>query len=335
MKPLRQSGDGPKPAQNLTSLPDLPATWRGGAGQAEAHGAFPLRIPAPFAARINHDDPNDPLLRQVLPSIEETVVREGFTTDPVGELGHRTAGGLVHKYRGRALLIATSACAIHCRYCFRRHFPYTQSNPDPDWQQTIDALNGDASVSELILSGGDPLSLSNRRLHTLSEALASAQHLKRLRIHTRTPIAVPTRVDDGFCQWLGTLPWPCAVVLHCNHANEVDDPVRAALSRLRGTGVTLLNQAVLLNGVNDTVQAQVDLAQTLYDAGVLPYYLHQLDPVQGAAHFAVSDEQARKLHRAMASLLPGYLLPRLVRDLPDEPSKTTISSVVASHGKIR
>lgn len=293
---------------------------------ASAQQAFGFRVPRAFAAKMRHGDPNDPLLRQVLPIGEETLDAPGFRLDAVGDLAARHAPGVLHKYRGRALLVATGACAINCRYCFRRHFPYADETASAgQWRAAIDYLRGDSGIDELILSGGDPLSLSTAKLASLTEALRPVAHLKRIRLHTRLPVVLPERIDDEFLCWLEALAWPCVLVIHANHPNELCADVGAALSRLKAAGATLLNQSVLLAGVNDDAGTLAALSERLFECGVLPYYLHQLDPVQGAAHFAVGDARAMALHAELLSALPGYLVPRLVREIPGEASKTPVN----------
>ena len=288
----------------------------------EAMVQFPLRVPRGFVARMRRGDPRDPLLRQVLPLDDEMRPMPGFGLDAVGDGAAKTAPGVIQKYRGRALLVATGSCAIHCRYCFRRHFPYAEETAARDgWREAVDLIRQDASIEEVLLSGGDPLSLSNGKLAELTGALADIPHLRRLRIHSRLPIVVPERVDDGLMGWLSTLPWPVTLVVHANHANEFDGTVDAALGRLRAAGVHLLNQAVLLRGVNDSVDALAALSERGFAAGVLPYYLHQLDRVAGVAHFEVDDAQARALHAGLAARLSGYLVPRLVREIPGDTGK--------------
>lgn len=289
---------------------------------AEAARQFPLRVPRGFVARMRHGDPADPLLRQVLPVDEEMRAAAGFSLDAVGD-GPATAGdGVIRKYDGRALLVATGSCAVNCRYCFRRHFPYSEQTASAaEWGAALERIAGDRGVEEVILSGGDPLSLSDAKLAALTDGLRAIPHVRRLRIHTRLPVVLPERVDDGLVGWLASLPWPVAVVLHANHANEFDDGVDAALARLRMAGATLLNQAVLLRGVNDSVDALAALSERGFAAGVLPYYLHQLDRVQGAAHFEVDDGRARSLHAALAARLSGYLVPRLVREVAGDTGK--------------
>ena len=294
---------------------------------AEMLREFPLRVPWNFVRRMRYGDANDPLLRQVLPLALESIARAGFVDDPVAESPAQRAPGLLQKYAGRALLIATGACAVHCRYCFRRAFPYAEQVDDAArWQSAIDVIAADHSLEELILSGGDPLTLSDARLADLSARLQSIPHLKRLRIHTRQPIVLPARVDRGFAAWLSSLPWKTTIVLHCNHPNEIDAEVAAACARLRATGATMLNQSVLLAGVNDDAEVLDTLSRRLFDCDVLPYYLHLLDPVRGAAHFDVSETRARGLMTELARTLPGYLLPRLVREIPNRAAKTIISA---------
>lgn len=288
----------------------------------EAMVQFPLRVPRGFVARMRRGDPRDPLLRQVLPLDDEMRPMPGFGLDAVGDSAAKTAPGVLQKYRGRALLVATGSCAIHCRYCFRRHFPYAEETAARDgWREAVDLIRQDASIEEVLLSGGDPLSLSNGKLAELTGALADVPHLRRLRIHSRLPIVVPERVDEGLMGWLSALPWPVTLVVHANHANEFDGTVDAALGRLRAAGVHLLNQAVLLRGVNDSVEALTALSERGFAAGVLPYYLHQLDRVAGVAHFEVDDAHARALHAGLAARLSGYLVPRLVREIPGDTGK--------------
>lgn len=294
------------------------------AAQAAAR-LFPLRVPRGFVARMRLRDPHDPLLRQVLPLAEECLAVAGFSHDPVGDRAAMVAPGVLHKYEGRVLLTVTGACAVHCRYCFRRHFPYAEANPAADqWRDALEYIAGDDSISEVILSGGDPLTLSDHRLGGLARRLESVPHVRRLRLHTRLPIVLPERVDDELLDWLGGTALKVVMVVHANHANEIDASVRNALARLRRAGVDLLNQSVLLRGVNDSVDALATLSETLFEAGVLPYYLHLLDKVQGAAHFEVSEAVARQLTSQLHRRLPGYLAPRLVREIPGAPGKVAL-----------
>ncbi len=287
--------------------------------------AFPLRVPRPFVARMRRGDPHDPLLRQVLPLDDELMPRPGFVDDAVGDLAARNAPGVIRKYQGRALLIATGTCAVNCRYCFRRHFPYAEETASLGrWRKAVDWIRANPDVSEVILSGGDPLSLVTTRLAELTGELAAVPHVRRLRIHTRLPIVLPSRVDEPLVRWLGGLPWPVVIVLHANHANEFDAAVDTALARLRLAGATLLNQSVLLAGVNDDVDALAALSERMFAAEVLPYYVHVLDPVRGAAHFEVPDDEARRLIDTLRARLPGYLVPRLVREVPGANAKTPL-----------
>jgi len=286
---------------------------------------FGLRVPLGYVARMRRGDANDPLLRQVLPVAQEGEHAPDFGPDPVGERAAQRAPGLLQKYQGRALLITTSACAVHCRYCFRREFPYSeQLGESTRFREALDAIASDPSIEEVILSGGDPLSLSDARLTSITSELARMPHVKRLRVHTRQPIVLPSRVDAGLAAWLQYLPWPVVFVLHANHANEIDADVRSACARLREHGVTLLNQTVLLKGVNDDADALAQLSRTLFDAGVLPYYLHVLDRVSGAAHFDVPEARAQEIAGALGARLPGYLVPRLVREVAGAPAKVTL-----------
>ena len=291
-----------------------------------AASAFPLRVPRSFVGRMRRGDYADPLLRQVLATGAELLEVPGYGADPLHEAEAQRGGGLLQKYARRVLMITTGACAIHCRYCFRREFPYADALSDGGrWQQALAMVAADSSIEEVILSGGDPLSLGNARLGQLLASLAAIPHVQRLRIHTRQPVVLPARVDAALCALLQQLQRPVVMVLHVNHANEIDAEVSGALAQLRASGVTLLNQSVLLAGVNDDVQAQVALSRALWNAGVLPYYLHLLDPVRGTSHFDVPEAGARALHDAMRALLPGYLLPRLVREVPGAVSKLSVT----------
>jgi EF-P beta-lysylation protein EpmB len=291
---------------------------------------FALRVPRSYVARMRKGDPNDPLLLQVLPVGVESQVVEGFMSDPVGDMDRRAAKGLLHKYQGRALLIATGACAVHCRYCFRRHFPYgDESALQQGWQPAVEHLRNDPTISEVILSGGDPWSLSDRRLKQLSDALQAIPHIRRLRVHTRYPIVLPERVDAGLLDWLRSVRLQKVVVIHANHAREIDESVRHACRQLAAAGVTLLNQSVLLKGVNDDVTALAELSEALFETQVLPYYLHVLDKVQGAAHFDLPEAEALRLHRQLTGRLPGYLVPKLVREIAGQPSKSAVVAAAA------
>lgn len=286
---------------------------------------FALRVPRGFIARMRHGDPADPLLLQVLPQLAERDEVPGFNIDAVGDLQARAAHGVLHKYRGRALLIASGTCAINCRYCFRRHFPYGEEiAAAAGWRQALGYVREHVEVEELILSGGDPLALSTPKLRELTAGLAGISHVRTLRLHTRLPVVLPERIDAQFIDWLGSVPLRKVVVLHANHARELDDPVRQACLRLRDCGATVLNQSVLLRGVNDDVGTLAELSTRLFECAVLPYYLHQLDRVRGTAHFEVSDEHATHLVESLRARLPGYLLPRLVREVEGDPAKRPV-----------
>ncbi|MBN8429939.1 EF-P beta-lysylation protein EpmB [Microbulbifer salipaludis] len=290
-----------------------------------ASALFQLRVPRPYLKRIRPGDPQDPLLLQVLPSAAELQPTPGFSDDPLEEANANPVPGVVHKYRGRLLLITAGQCAVNCRYCFRRAFPYSDNHLNRrQWQQALDYIRSQQDLREVILSGGDPLVMSDKQLGWLAEELQQIPHLDKLRIHTRLPVVAPSRINRELLDWFSGSRLKPVLVLHCNHANEIDGEVRDALGRLRAAGVTLLNQSVLLKGVNDTEQSLADLSETLFAAGVLPYYLHQLDRVQGAAHFEVSDDRARDLVEQLRHRLPGYLVPRLVREIPAERSKTPL-----------
>ncbi|WP_312238249.1 EF-P beta-lysylation protein EpmB [Stenotrophomonas sp.] len=290
-----------------------------------AAGQFAVRVPQGFAARMRHGDRHDPLLRQVLPITDELKVVPGFSLDAVGDGAAKKATGVIQKYRGRALLVTTGSCAINCRYCFRRHFDYGSENAAREgWRDAVDAIAQDPDIDEVILSGGDPLSLATHKLVELTQALRQIPHLRRLRIHSRLPVVLPERVDDELVQWLASLPWPVAFVIHANHANEFDATVDAAMARLRAAGATLLNQAVLLRGVNDSLPALQDLSERSFAAGVLPYYLYQVDRVEGVAHFEVDDDTAKDLHAQLTARLSGYLVPKLVREISGDSSKRPV-----------
>jgi EF-P beta-lysylation protein EpmB len=310
----------PRELLSLLGLPHLAASL-----SDAAVGQFPLRVPRGFVARMRRGDPHDPLLRQVLPVLDEERMAPGFSFDAVGDAAARGATGVIHKYANRALLIATGSCAVHCRYCFRRHYPYAEETAaSARWTEALDYLRVDTSIEEVLLSGGDPLSLSTAKLAEFTDALARIGHVRRIRIHTRLPVVLPERVDAELLAWLRMLRQQVVIVIHANHANEFDAGVDAALVALHAAGATLLNQSVLLRGVNDSADALVALSLRLFDAGVLPYYLHQLDRVAGTAHFEVGDGDARRLHAVMMARLPGYLVPRLVREIAGEPGKTPL-----------
>jgi len=290
-----------------------------------ANQSFRTFVPEPFLQRIKPGDRKDPLLLQVLPVANETIEVEGFGLDPVGDQQAERADGLIQKYHGRALLIARGICAVHCRYCFRRHFPY-QSAPlsIQQFDQTLQVVRDDSTITELILSGGDPLMMVDEKLAELIDMIERIPHVRRLRIHTRLPIVIPQRVTSALKRMLEGTRLATFVVVHANHPNEIDDLVHNALMELNGLGITLLNQSVLLNGINDNLQDLVELSERLIDANCLPYYLHQLDRVQGAAHFQVDPRRGRDLVGQMRTLLPGYAVPRYVQEIAGEPGKSPI-----------
>lgn len=288
--------------------------------------SFSLRVPEPYLKRMRPGDINDPLLRQVLPIGEELEDQPGFVLDPLGEQHSNARPGIIHKYHGRLLLVVSSGCAINCRYCFRRHFPYDDNNlSTAEWDAALDYIRNDSSISEVIYSGGDPLAANDRRLAWLTREIAAVPHVRRLRIHTRLPIVIPQRITPELIDALCGTRLPVTMVWHCNHAAELDAATNEAASRLRQAGVILLNQAVLLRGVNDSLEAQLALSEALGDAGILPYYLHLLDRVRGASHFLVPDNDARNLVGSMLTRLPGYLVPKLVREVAGEPGKVPVS----------
>jgi len=292
---------------------DLPETLREPARRAAE--LFPLLVPGSYLDRMRRGDPHDPLLAQVLPLGIEGTPAPGFGIDPVGDSAARRAPGLLHKYQGRVLMVTTGACAVHCRYCFRRHYPYSdEPRRLADWDQAFQVIESDTSVHEVIFSGGDPLMLTDGRLAQLVSRVGEISHVARLRIHTRLPIVLPERVTTEFLAILQeSRPTPI-VVVHANHSRELVGPCAEALRRLVRGGVTVLNQAVLLRGVNDSVEAQFDLAHALVDLGIIPYYLHQLDRVAGAAHFEVEEETGSEIISELRRRLPGYAVPRYVRE---------------------
>jgi len=286
---------------------------------------FPVRVPESFLARMRRGDPHDPLLAQVLPDRAEAADVPGYGPDPVGDRAAMAAPGVIHKYHGRVLLTVTGACGVHCRYCFRREFPYAEANPRRgDWSAALDYIAANPEISEVILSGGDPLTLSDAALADLVDRLAAIEHVTTLRLHTRLPVVLPARVDTALLDWLGGTHLASVVVVHANHANEIAGDVERAMRDIRGTGALLLNQAVLLRGVNDSADSLARLSRELFACGVLPYYLHLLDPVRGAAHYAVGEPAARRLLARLAARLPGYLVPRLVREEAGRPGKTAV-----------
>lgn len=290
--------------------------------------SFPTFVPEPFLARMERGNPRDPLLLQVLPQAQETLNSPGYVHDPLDERSAQRAPGLLQKYAGRVLLVLTGACAVHCRYCFRREFPY-ESAPKSvrQWQPALDIIAADPTIHEVILSGGDPLTLVDEVLESFLAELSTIAHLRRLRIHTRLPVMIPQRVTPSLLTMLAAWQRPVSFVIHVNHAREIDGDVIQALMQLRQVPrLQLLNQSVLLRGVNDQVDTLATLSESLFAAGVLPYYLHQLDPVSGTAHFHVPTSIGLQLVDKLRQLLPGYLVPRYVQELPHEPYKTLVTA---------
>jgi len=280
-----------------------------------SHNPFPLKVPHSYVKKIRKSDPNDPLLLQILPTQLELNPTPGFTNDPVGDKQYEQVPGLIHKYHGRVLLVTTSVCSLHCRYCFRRHFPYSQSNPSKaDWQQALAYIANTPSIHEVILSGGDPLSLSDSKLAELTQKLNAIPHLKYLRIHTRFPVILPERIDLQLLHWIKNTRLKVSMVIHANHPNEINDEVRYATLKLKQAAVELFNQTVLLKKINDDAQTLITLSHRLYECGILPYYIHSLDKVAGAAHFEVDLTRSKKILKQVRAALPGYLVPQLVKE---------------------
>jgi L-lysine 2,3-aminomutase len=286
---------------------------------------FPLIVPRGFVARMEKGNPNDPLLRQILAIDAELIETPGFSRDPLKEANVNPVPGLLHKYHGRVLLTFVGTCAVNCRFCFRRHFPYTDNNPSNEgWDQALAYIANDASIDEVILSGGDPLIANDKKLLTFSEKLNQIPHVKRLRIHSRVPIVLPERISAEFIAWAQTLRAKVIMVTHCNHPQEINDPVKLAIRNMREAGITLLNHTVLLKGVNDEAATLVALSEALFAIGVQPYYLHLLDKVQGAAHFDVDLARGQALHWSVTQQLSGYMVPKFVYEKAGAPAKISL-----------
>ncbi len=310
--------------KELFNLLDLDLQLLDAANLAAKH--FPLKVPRSFINRMQKNNFNDPLLRQVLPLSAELVTKPGYVADPLGEARVNPIPGLLHKYHGRVLLTLTGTCGINCRYCFRREFPYEKNNPGTaGWNEALHYIAEDPSITEVILSGGDPLVTSDVMLKTLTEKLAAIPHLRRLRIHSRMPIVLPERITPEFIEILSQSRLKSVLVVHCNHPQEINTEVIEAMKELAKSGIILLNQSVLLKDVNDDAEILIALSETLFQAGILPYYLHVLDKVQGAAHFDLKLSLARQLHQTMVQRLPGYLVPKLVCEQPGAPAKLAIA----------
>ena len=286
---------------------------------------FAMRVPLSYAACMQKNKLDDPLLMQVLPISDELINPSEFQDDPVGDLSALTENCIIHKYYGRVLLITTGGCAVNCRFCFRRNFPYSDVQLNTQKEATALAyIQANPDINEVILSGGDPMLLSDVRLNDLLLKLSRITHLKRIRIHTRLPIVLPARITTELIESLQNSTVPIIVVVHCNHANELSEQVISACLALKQQNITLLNQAVLLKGINDNAQVLQALSEKLFTSGVLPYYLHLLDKAKGTAHFEVAQTDALKIHRALQNSLPGYLVPKLVKEQPGEAAKTLI-----------
>ena len=300
------------------SLNDLPVS-------VAAAKSFPLRVPLSFAASMQKGNPDDPLLRQVLPVKDELLAYPGFSNDPVGDLPSATQTGVLHKYHGRVLFINTGSCAINCRYCFRRNFPYADLQlGKQDENAGVRYIQENPDITEVILSGGDPLLLSDARLAKLFVQLSAIKHLKRIRIHSRLPIVLPARITDDLINTLTQCGKQVVIVVHCNHANEINHRVIMAFKLLRNKGITLFNQSVLLKGVNDNIAVLCELSEQLFSHGIIPYYLHLLDKATGTGHFEVPETVATDLIKQVQATLPGYLVPKLVKELPGALSKQAI-----------
>ncbi|WP_367298403.1 EF-P beta-lysylation protein EpmB [Hafnia alvei] len=313
-----------EPAELLEylALSDSPE-WQKG---HDARRLFALRVPYAFARRMKKGDPNDPLLLQVMTSANEFIVTPGYSTDPLEEQNDAIAvPGLLHKYINRALLLVKGGCAVNCRYCFRRHFPYQDNQGNKaNWRQALEYIRQQPELDEIIFSGGDPLMAKDHELAWLLDEIETIPHIKRLRIHSRLPVVIPARITEALTQRFSQSRLQILLVTHINHANEIDSKFCDAMTRLKRASVTLLNQGVLLRGVNDNADTLAKLSNALFDAGIMPYYLHVLDRVQGAAHFMVSDDEARLIMRELMTKVSGYMVPKLTREIGGEPSKTTI-----------
>ncbi|AMO83703.1 EF-P beta-lysylation protein EpmB [Obesumbacterium proteus] len=313
-----------EPAELLEylALSDSPE-WQKG---HDARRLFALRVPYAFARRMKKGDPNDPLLLQVMTSASEFIATPGYSTDPLEEQDDAIAvPGLLHKYINRALLLVKGGCAVNCRYCFRRHFPYQENQGNKaNWRHALDYIRQQPELDEIIFSGGDPLMAKDHELAWLLDEIETIPHIKRLRIHSRLPVVIPARITEALTQRFSQSRLQILLVTHINHANEIDPELCDAMTRLKRANVTLLNQGVLLRGVNDNADTLAKLSNALFDAGIMPYYLHVLDRVQGAAHFMVPDDEARLIMRELMTKVSGYMVPKLTREIGGEPSKTTI-----------
>lgn len=319
----QEMSDAVSDVATLFAMLELPTP-----SHAYAPSKFPLRVPKAFVAKMQPRNPRDPLLLQVLPDAAERALVDGYTHDPLAENAHNPIKGLLHKYRSRVLLTLTGACAVHCRYCFRQHFDYIENLPNKSQMRTIiDYITADKSIDEVLFSGGDPLSISNQKLANWLDEISSIPHIRTVRLHTRLPAVLPNRIDDNLLEILHNFTKKgrnLVIVLHINHANEICDNLREKCTKLRQIGATLLNQTVLLKGINDNADTLAALSHTLFSAQILPYYLHILDKVAGAAHFDVPIAQAVAIYWQLLARLSGYLVPKLVQELPNQPYKTPV-----------
>ncbi|MFT2111741.1 EF-P beta-lysylation protein EpmB [Marinomonas sp. 2405UD68-3] len=317
----------------ITSIPELLdylhlPQYLSSASEDATH-PFKLLAPKPYLDRIEKNNPNDPLLLQILPVHSENLTIEGYGKDPLEEAEHTPQKAIVHKYKNRLLIITTGTCAVNCRYCFRRHFPYGDNQLAQDeWQSVLEYIEQHPSINEVILSGGDPLIMKDSQLSKRIQSLESLPQVTRVRIHSRLPVVIPQRVTPDMLQWIEQTPLDVVMVLHINHANEIATDVALAVQRLKNAGALVLNQGVILKGINDTLESQVNLSEALFKHGILPYYMFLFDPVEGAAHFDFPLEQAQKLMGEVAAELPGYLVPRLAKEIPGKTAKTLFAPIL-------
>lgn len=286
---------------------------------------FPIKTTKNYASRIKKNDIHDPLLKQILPNENILAAVPGYSDDPLNEKNAIKVPGLLHKYHGRVLVTVTGACAIHCQYCFRQHYPYEGNTPSrAGWKNIVNYISENPSISEVIYSGGDPLMAKDSLLAELTEQLVKIKHLKRLRIHTRLPVVLPQRICDEFFDWMDPLSLQKVMVLHINHPNEIDNELIDAVQKLSAHKITVLNQSVLLRGVNDSAETLAELSEKLFSCGVMPYYLHMLDKVHGAEDFEVDEKEALSIFEELRKKVSGFLLPRLVREVAGELSKVAM-----------
>ncbi len=292
------------------------------------HSPFPLNLPLRLAEKIKKNSPADPILMQFLPTFQETVEKEGFTHDPLEEKSFQKSKKLLQKYQGRVLFLPSSACAMHCRYCFRRHYPYEDS--DFSFEKEIEQIQKDPSIFEIILSGGDPLSLDDKKLGDLIRKLTRIEHIKLLRFHTRFPIGIPERIDSSFLSIIDNTDLSIVFVLHINHPKELDNDIKNALRDLQKRGIPILSQTVFLRGINDNLDTLKELSMKLIEFGIVPYYLHQLDPIAGGSHFHASREKGIALLEQFKREMPGYCHFRYVEELPGKAHKTEVAKATFS-----